>query len=72
MNIKPRPFLVPNFVFEEHDGTLRGAIQARSFPLRELDADELAELCRQFRAEVFRKAGRIDPEQAEKARELIG
>lgn len=72
MTIKPRPFLVPNFVFEDHDGTLRGAIQARSFPLRDLDPDELAELCRQFRAGVFAKAGKVDPELSDKKRELLG
>ena len=53
MNIELRPWVTPSFVI-----TACGKI---SWPLREIDADTLAQLCDDFRAEVFLKAKRIDP-----------
>lgn len=35
--------------------------QSPSIPLSEIDADVLALLCDDFRAEVFKKAGKPDP-----------
>jgi hypothetical protein len=40
--------------------------------LHELNPDELAQLCDEFRKRMFKRAGRIDPELIEKRRELLG
>lgn len=59
-----QPFRVPNFVLEKVTlGQLArcGFGQSRTFSLHELDAQTLSHLCDQFRAEVFKKAGKQDP-----------
>jgi len=38
-----------------------GMVESPKFRLEELDAPDLAKLCDDFRAEVFRKAGKQDP-----------
>lgn len=57
MNIKTRPFSVPNYVIEEAD-------VPRSFRLSDFDAEELSAKCDEFRAAVFKKAGKDDPRWA--------
>lgn len=52
MTIQLRPFQTPNFVL---------AGETLSFPLKDIPADELATLCADFQAEVFKKAGKTDP-----------
>ncbi len=55
-----KPFSVPNFVL--CDGELRprdeGFVEGRRFALHELDTDTLEKLCREFKTEVFKKAGK--------------
>lgn len=63
MKIKTRPFNVPNFVLQEAKIRPRsdGFHEAPSFPLSDFDADELSQMCDEFRAAVFKKAGKQDP-----------
>lgn len=58
-----RPFQVPNYVVAEcpQDGPW-GAI---GFALKDIDAEALAQLCNEFRAAVFAKAGKADPDADE-------
>lgn len=62
--LKLRPFTVPNFVIVEVPPRLRqeGFREAPTLALAELDAGTLSGLCDQFRAAVFKKADKIDPE----------
>lgn len=65
MNIELQPWQTPNFVI--------GVISARSrqegfkpdtapkWALKEVDAETLAKMCDDFRAEIFRKANKPDP-----------
>lgn len=63
MKIELQPFSTPNFVLGKMPPRQRqdGIGSTLSWPLSEVDADELARLCDEFRAEVFRKAGKPDP-----------
>lgn len=63
MTMKLKPWLVPNFVTSEMPPGQRqdGFREAPTWPLSEIPADVLAEMCDDFRAEVFRKAGKTDP-----------
>jgi hypothetical protein len=56
INIPLKPWVTPNFVVGDTAPT-RGA----AWPLKDVDAEVLAQLCDDFRAEVFRKAGKDDP-----------
>lgn len=40
-----------------------GFKESPSYPLKDVPAEDLAEMCDAFRAEVFRKAGKADPKQ---------
>lgn len=63
MNVKLKKFQVPNFVVEEAQTEhVTGSI---GWPLSEIDAPTLSDLCDDFRREVFRKAGRVDPRGTE-------
>lgn len=63
IEIKLQPFTTPNFVIAQVPPQPRehGFAQAPSFPLSEVDADSLSVMCDEFRAEVFKKAGKRDP-----------
>jgi hypothetical protein len=63
IKLKLKPFGTPNFVIAElPPGTRQEGIQdPPKWALSELDAETLAKLCDDFRAEVFRKAGKADP-----------
>ena len=65
--IKLRPFQVPNFALAEQSPGERqdGFKQAPSFALKDLESHTLAQLCRDFRAAVFAKAGKVDPDADE-------
>lgn len=66
MKVDIAPFTVPNFV-----GTIRPARprqegfftvpDGHKMRLSDLDEETLDELCQEFRANVFRKAGKEDP-----------
>lgn len=72
MKLKLQPFTTPNFVIATRPpGTRREGIQeAPKWALSDVDADTLAKLCDEFRAEVFKKAGKDDPAQRNTYREL--
>ena len=57
--IELKPFTIPNFVLPVRTVPINES--AESIPLRELSAETLAELCDRFRADVFAKAGKLDP-----------
>lgn len=68
IKIKLKPFRVPNFVLVDADrvGQRQDGFNpdnnGMKFELSQLDEDTLDELCEQFRADVFQKAGKVDPE----------
>jgi len=63
MKIQFRQWVVPSFCVQELPPRPRqdGLKDAPSWALSEVDADVLAQMCDDFRAEVFRKAGKADP-----------
>jgi hypothetical protein len=63
VKIKLRPFMTPNFVLQELSPGSRseGYQQGPSYPLSDVPAEDLAAMCDEFRAEIFRKAGKTDP-----------
>lgn len=68
MKVDLNPWIVPNFVIgkmppgRRQDGFNPDA--APKWALSDVDAETLAAQCDQFRAEVFRKAGKPDPANA--------
>jgi hypothetical protein len=65
MQVEVNAWQTPNFVTLKTPPRPRqeGWKEAPSIPLSELDADALSLLCDEFRAEVFRKAGKRDPDE---------
>jgi hypothetical protein len=63
MTIALLPFTTPNFVIGRFAARPRqeGITEGPKWPLSEIDADALSALCDEFRAEIFRKAGKADP-----------
>lgn len=63
MKIELQPWQTPNFVIVKVPPRPRqeGWQEAPKFPLSEVDAETLAQMCEAFRVEVFRKAGKVDP-----------
>jgi hypothetical protein len=66
MKVELNPWMVPNFVTAKMPPRPRqeGYQEAPAWALKDVDADTLATQCDQFRAEVFRKAGKPDPANA--------
>lgn len=62
-SVKLQPWQTPNYVLAKMPPRPRqeGFIELPKWHVRELDADVLSNLCDQFRAEIFRKAGISDP-----------
>lgn len=62
MKIELQPFLTPNFVIGKMAPRPRqdGLGEAPKWALKDVPAEDLARLCDEFRAEVFRKAGKVD------------
>ena len=60
IEIKLKPFTVPNFVLVEEQPKERqeGFSEGRKYALNELDAETLEALCWKFKQEVFTKAGK--------------
>lgn len=56
--IKLAPWDVPAYVRAEFRKSIS---MTPEWPITEIDADALSSLCDEFRAEVFRKAGKADP-----------
>lgn len=67
MEIKLKPFMTPNYVIQEAPARSRqeGFVSAPSFPLSDVDAETLSRMCEEFRSEIFRKAGKTDPQRFE-------
>jgi hypothetical protein len=63
MKIELLGFTTPNFVIQKMPPRPRqdGMVEAPSYPLSEVPAEDLASLCDHFRSEIFRKAGKDDP-----------
>ncbi len=66
IEIKLKPFTVPNFVLVDEDRRLRqeGVIESRNFHLSEIDECTLSKMCNDFRNEVFKKAGKNPPPES--------
>lgn len=64
VKVKLRPITVPNFVSAETPPRSRehGVGEGPKFAVADLDAETLEALCIQFRADLFKKAGKTDPE----------
>ncbi len=64
MKLTMKPWIVPNYVTLEMPVGQRqdGWKPSPSLPLSEVDPKTLAEMCVAFRAEIFRKAGKMDPD----------
>ena len=67
MKIELLGFMVPNYVIQKMPPCPRteqdGLVEAPTYPLSEVPAEDLASLCDQFRGEIFRKAGKADPKE---------
>lgn len=63
IEIELLPMRVPNVVIQKTDARPRqeGMVEAPKYALKDIDPATLARLCDQFRADVFEKAGKIDP-----------
>ena len=61
--VELQPFQTPNFVRAVGKIGLKqdGMQETHSYPLSDLDPETLDRLCSDFRADVFRKAGKEQP-----------
>jgi hypothetical protein len=66
IEVKLKPFQVPNFVLTETAPKPRqeGIQEAPKYALEELDAETLEKLCDEFTDAVFKKAGKRRPPRA--------
>lgn len=60
LEVELKPFQTPNFVLLE----VKVGGEPASVPLSALDSRTLDRLCRNFRDEMFRKAGKEQPPEA--------
>lgn len=64
INIELQPWATPNFVRAKMSPRPKQEgvnLESPSWPLWEVDALTLSQMCDEFRAEVFKKAGKEDP-----------
>ena len=63
IQVELKPFQTPSYVIVESKAGLRqeGMMEPAGYPLSVVDAETLNKLCNDFRDEVFRKAGKIQP-----------
>jgi len=63
IEVELQPFTVPNFVLTVAKAGLKqeGFQEAPKYSLSELSVDTLDKMCIDFRNEVFKKAGKIQP-----------
>lgn len=63
LKLKVKSWQTPNFVLAEMPTRPKqdGIISVPQWPLQDVDAAVLAELCDEFRREIFLKAGKNDP-----------
>lgn len=67
LDVEINPFSVPNFVtiVEKPKPRQDGFKPSEGIPLSELDEITLEKMCDEFRASVFKKAGKSRPPQSE-------
>jgi hypothetical protein len=65
MNLPLKPFSTPNYVILEMPPQKReeGSIESPTFSLDQIEAEILSLLCDDFREEIFKKAGKVDPKK---------
>jgi hypothetical protein len=66
LTLRLKPFSVPNYVVIEAPAKPRQEgfrPEENSFPLSEVEASELSDMCDLFRAKVFQKAEKKDPRE---------
>lgn len=61
MTVKLVPWLVPNNVTVDFMKGVSTCSSTVTMALTEVDTDTLAAQCDRFRADVFKKAGKVDP-----------
>lgn len=61
LELELQPFTTPNFVRLAVD-PVDASKEGFPIPLKDLDAETLEDLCIRFRADVFKKAGKQDPQ----------
>lgn len=63
ISVPLRPFSIPSFVIAVAQPRPRqeGPTLSPSWPLSDLDVTTLSDMCDQFRADIFKKAGKTDP-----------
>lgn len=63
MTVDTQPWVVPNYIILKMPIRPRqdGFREAPKLHVKDIDADTLARMCDEFRAGVFRKAGKADP-----------
>jgi hypothetical protein len=62
VEVAVQPFSIPHFVRRDKKNAGPGDPDAEAaFELSAIDAQTLSALCDQFRADVFKKAGKTDP-----------
>lgn len=66
LEVELQPFTTPNFVRAKPRPCLKqdGLQELPAYPLSDLDSWTLDKLCRDFRDEVFKKAGKEQPPTA--------
>lgn len=67
MEVKLRPWLTPNYVKLELPPAKRedGFAATEGIHICNLSAEDLSAQCDRFRADVFDKAGKVDPREKE-------
>lgn len=65
VKVELQPWLVPNFVIAKMPPRPKqdGIHESPKWALSDVDPETLAKMCRDFRVEVFRKAGKADPDE---------
>lgn len=63
MKVELQPWMTPNYVLGKMPPRPRseGYTDFPKWPLSEIDALILSKMCDDFRAEIFKKAGKADP-----------
>ena len=65
MKVELQPMGTPNFVLLKGEPANRqeGLKEAVKWALKDIPANTLSDLCDEFRATVFQKAGKLDPKK---------
>jgi len=65
IELKILPWVTPNYIIADMPPRPRqeGLVEAPKWHIKDLDANILSQQCDIFRAEIFKKAGKIDPKK---------